>query len=191
MRHISSRIAVLLAIAVIFTAPTASASGKPINTSIDGKSVLLARRPDPGFLYMTSGGSLAAATAALGPLHDMRPGYEMKDAGRRRASADGIDDPAISLGTVLLTDLVNSYKLQLQDSNAVIVSIDKELEVFVFFLKVGVANRRAIGERKPQKSGRGQAKQPGQVPAGHGSHSFSKCCRRETGQAVSNRETTV
>ena len=106
-----------------------SASRKLITSTIDGKSILLVRRPDPGFLYITFGGALAAATAALGPLHDMRPGYEMQEAGKQLAIADGIDDPSVSLGTMLVSDLVNTYKLRLEDSNAVIVSNDKELEV--------------------------------------------------------------
>jgi hypothetical protein len=116
--------------AVLSGAVSGSAAAKPSTTGIDGKSVVLVRRPDPGFVYVTSGGAAAAAFAALGPLHDMRPGHEMEDAGRQLTADDQIDDPAVSLSAVLLSGLVSTYKLQSLNPEAVILSDDKQLDVY-------------------------------------------------------------
>jgi hypothetical protein len=109
-------------------AASGSAVGKPVPSSIEGRSVVLVRRPDPGFVFATNGGVLAGAISALGPLHDMRPGHEMEDAGRQLTAEDKIDDPAVSLSAVLLSGLVDTYKLRLLSSTAVIVSDEKRLE---------------------------------------------------------------
>ena len=116
--------------AVVFGAVSGSAAAKPLTPGIDGKSIVLVRRPDPGFVYMTSGGAAAGAFAALGPWHDMRPGHEMEDAGRHLVADDQIDDPAASLSAMLLSGLVSTYKLQSPNPEAVIVSDDKQLDVY-------------------------------------------------------------
>jgi hypothetical protein len=115
---------------IVLTACAASGFvvGKPLPSSIDGRSIVLVRRPDPGFVFATNSGVLAGAFAALGPLHDMRPGHEMEDAGRQLTAEDQIDDPAVFLSTVLLGDLVDTYKLRLLNSTAVIVADEKQLE---------------------------------------------------------------
>ncbi len=117
---------------VVLAACTVSGSavGEPLPSSIEGRSIVLVRRPDPGFVFVTSGGALAGASAALGPLHDMRAGHEMEDAGRQLIAEDQIEDPAVSLGTVLLSDLVDTYKLRLVKSAAVMVSDEKQLEAY-------------------------------------------------------------
>jgi len=116
--------------AILSCALLGAAAPKPLTTDIGGKTIVLVRRSDPGFVYMTSGGAAAGAFAALGPLHDMRPGHEMEDAGRQLTADDHIDDPAVSLGAVLMSDLVSTYKLQLLNPEAVIVSDDKQLDVY-------------------------------------------------------------
>jgi hypothetical protein len=116
--------------AVLSGAVPGTAAAKPLTAGIDGKSIVLVRRPDPGFVYVTSGGAAAGALAALGPLHDMRPGHEMEDAGRQLTADDQIDDPAVSLSAVLLSGLVSTYKLQSLNPETVIVSDDKQLDVF-------------------------------------------------------------
>jgi hypothetical protein len=116
--------------AVLSGAMPGTAAAKPLTAGIDGKSIVLVRRPDPGFVYVTSGGAAAGAFAALGPLHDMRPGHEMEDAGRQLTADDQIDDPAVSLSAVLLSGLVSTYKLQPLNPEAVIVSDDKQFDVF-------------------------------------------------------------
>jgi hypothetical protein len=116
--------------AVLSGAALGSTAAKPLTTGIDGKSIVLARRPDPGFVYVTSGGAAAGAFAALGPLHDMRPGHEMEDAGRQLTAGDQIDDPAVSLSAVLLSGLVSTYKLQSLSPEAVIISGDKQLDAY-------------------------------------------------------------
>jgi len=116
--------------AVLSGAVPGSAAAKPLTAGIEGKSIVLVRRPDRGFVYVTSGGAAAGAFAALGPLHDMRPGHEMEDAGRQLTADDQIDDPAVSLSAVLLSGLISTYKLQSLNPEAVIVSDDKQLDVF-------------------------------------------------------------
>src|SRR5215472_16912711 len=95
--------------AVLSGGVSGSAAAPALTIGIDGKSIVLVRRPDPGFLYMTSGGAAAGAFAALGPLHDMRAGHEMEDAGRQLTANDQIDDPAVSLGSVLMSGLISTY----------------------------------------------------------------------------------
>lgn len=121
---------VFLISAVLSSAVSGSVAARPLTPSIDGRSITLVRRPDPGFVYVTSGGAAAGAFAALGPLHDMRPGHEMEDAGRQLSAGDQIDDPAISLSTVLLSGLVSTYKLQSLSPEAVTLSDDKQLDVY-------------------------------------------------------------
>jgi hypothetical protein len=105
-----------------------SAVATPVPSGIDGKSIVLVRRPDPGFVFATNSSVLGGAIAALGPLHDMRPGHEMQDAGKQLTAEDQIDDPAVSLGDVLLGGLVDTYQLRVLNSTAVIVSDEKQLE---------------------------------------------------------------
>src|SRR5579862_1447474 len=116
--------------AVLSGAVPGTAAAKPLTAGIDGKSIVIVRRPDPGFVYVTSGGAAAGAFAALGPLHDMRPGHDMEDAGRQLTADDQIDDPAVSLSAVLLSGLVSTYKLQSLNPEAVIVSDDKQLDAY-------------------------------------------------------------
>ncbi|MGO9852766.1 MAG: hypothetical protein ACLPTM_14275 [Steroidobacteraceae bacterium] len=54
----------------------------------------------------------------------------MEDAGRQLSAGDQIDDPAISLSTVLLSGLVSTYKLQSLSPEAVTLSDDKQLDVY-------------------------------------------------------------
>jgi len=116
----------------IFVLTACAASGSPVDkrppSNIEGRSIVLVRRPDPGFVFATNGGVLVGAFAGLGPSHDMRPGHEMEDAGRQLTAEDQIDDPAVSLSAVLLSGLVATYKLRLLNSTAVIVSDEKQLE---------------------------------------------------------------
>ncbi len=125
-----TRIVVAFAISTFPMVPSASFAGSSLSHGIEGRSVILVRRPDPGFMYVTSSGSLAAATAALGPLHDMSGRRGMEAVGKQLALDDQIDDPAVSLSTTVMSGLVETYKLQELKSDAVIVSDDKQLEAY-------------------------------------------------------------
>jgi hypothetical protein len=118
--------------ALVITAcvTSGSAEGKPVPSSIDGRSIVLIRRPDPGFVFATNGGVIAGAFAAFGPLNDMSAGHKMGEAGRRLTAEDQIDDPAVFLSGVLLRDLADTYNLHLLNSSAVIVSDEKGLEAY-------------------------------------------------------------
>lgn len=108
----------------------ALAAGASRIPGIDGKSVLLVRRPDPGFELVTSSGSAVGAFAALGPGHITNGRSAMQEAGRQLIADDQIQDPAIALGAGLLAAVTDTYKLQMLDTNAAIVSDDKHLETF-------------------------------------------------------------
>ena len=86
----------LLGISFLCATQAAFAAGTPRIPGIDGKSILLARRPDPGFELVTSSASAAGALAVLGPQHGTSGRYEMQDAGRHLVADDQIEDPAVS-----------------------------------------------------------------------------------------------
>jgi hypothetical protein len=108
----------------------AFAAGTSRIPGIDGKSVLLVRRPDPGFELVTSSGSAVGAFAALGPGHITSGRSAMQEAGRQLIADDQIQDPAIAIGAGLLVDMTDTYKLRVLDTNAASVADDKQLETF-------------------------------------------------------------
>lgn len=117
-------------IAFLCGAPIPSAGGTARLPGVEGKSILLVQRPDPGFEYVTSSGSAAAALAFFGPGHSIDGRSAMQDAGKRVVTDDQIEDPSVALAAVLLTDMAAAYGLQVTDDNAGIVRDDKELEAF-------------------------------------------------------------
>jgi len=129
-QHVSARIACLLAIALFGWNHPAFATGTSRIPGIDGKSVVLVRRPDPGFELVTSSGSALGAFAALGPGHVTSGRSAMQEAGRQLIADDQIQDPAVALGAALLVDMADTYKLKVVDTNAAIVADDKQLESF-------------------------------------------------------------
>ena len=132
-RHMKSvqtvaRTATLLAIAPLCGSQLVLAAGTLRIPGIDGKSVMLVRRPDPGFELVTSSGTAAGALAVLGPQHGASGRTEMQRAGRQLVADDKIEDPAVSLSAVLLADVARTYRLQVLDTNTAIVPDDKQLE---------------------------------------------------------------
>jgi hypothetical protein len=125
-----SQIAAFSTIAFICGLQTVSAGGMTRIPGVDGKSVLLVRRPDPGFELVTSGGSIAGAFAFFGPGHITSGRSTVQDAGRRLVADDQIEDPAVALGAALLADMAGAYRLQVLAENAAIVEDDKQLEAF-------------------------------------------------------------
>jgi hypothetical protein len=121
------QIAAFSIIAFLCGAQTLSAGGTTRIQGVDGKSILLVQRPDPGFELVTSGGSIAGAFAFFGPGHSTG-GRSVQDAGRRVVTDDQIEDPSVALGAALLADMAVAYGLQVSDENARIVQDDKEFE---------------------------------------------------------------
>jgi hypothetical protein len=124
------QIAVSSTIAFFCGTQTVCAGGTTRIPGVDGKSVLLVRRPDPGFELVTSSGSAAGAFALLGPGHVTSTRSAMQDAGRRLVTDDQIEDPAVALSAALLADMAATYRLQVLDENAAIVQDDNQLETF-------------------------------------------------------------
>jgi hypothetical protein len=125
-----ARIVAVLAIDPLWGTQEASAAGTPLIPGIDGKSILLVRRPDPGFELVTSSGTAAGALAVLGPQHGASGRNEMQNAGRHLVADDQIEDPAVSLSAALLADLARIYKLRVLEADAAVVPDDKQLESF-------------------------------------------------------------
>ena len=105
-------------------------AAEQMKASLEGHSVVLVRRPDPGFVLMSGGDALAGALAFAGPLHDTRPGQNLQAAGRKLTAEYHIDDPAAFLSEALLSDLVGTYKLRPVTSDPVTVSNNLQLDAY-------------------------------------------------------------
>jgi hypothetical protein len=130
LRRFLFQMAALSIIAFLCGAQTLSARGTDRIRGIDGKSILLVQRPDPGFELVTSGGSVAGAFAFFGPGHWTGGRSAIQDAGRRIVTDNHIEDPSVALGAALLADVAVAYGLQVAGENARIVQDDKQLEAF-------------------------------------------------------------
>jgi len=128
LQRLLFQIAAFSIIAFLCGEQTLSAGGTTHIQGVDGKSILLVQRPDPGFELVTSGGSVAGAFAFFGPGHSAGGRSAIQDAGRRVVADDQIEDPSVALGAALVGDMAVAYGLQVSDENARIVQDDKELE---------------------------------------------------------------